>query len=193
MSFEGEQVFFTNQNLVNPDASINDHNQSHLSMAEAKFMHFIRSVQVDGIFIYREQLKNNALRGQFYLKIDREQLEAFDEQLASNFKNMPGDYLNVFETAVETIYRNDIYDEMNPDLPEAPKFQVQISTNENPLMLRDLQSGLVGKLVCVPAIITQTQKTDIRARKAVWQCKNCGHLKKQQVTTKAQVVSAWLS
>ena len=88
---------------------------------------------------------------------------------------------NVFESAVETIYRNDIYDEMNPDLPESPKFQVQVSTQENPIMLRELQSNLVGKLVCVPGIVTQTQKTQIRATTAVFECVNCGHRKRQKV------------
>lgn len=48
-------------------------------------------------------------------------------------------------------------------------------------MLRELQSNLVGKLVCVPGIITSTSKTQIRARKAVWKCQNCGHLKRVEV------------
>ena len=94
---------------------------------------------------------------------------------------MPAEFLKVFETAVETIYRNDIYDEMNPDLPVSPRFQVQVYTDENPIMLRDLQSNLVGKIVCVPGIITQTQKTQIRGRFVVWECVNCGHRKKATV------------
>lgn len=121
MSFEGEQVYFTSQNLFNQENNQAQDGNTDLNN-EVKFMHFIRSVQVDGIFIYREQLKNNALRGQYFLKFDREQLEAFDEQLAQHFKTKPSDCIKVFESAVETIYRNDIYDEMNPDLPESPKF-----------------------------------------------------------------------
>ena len=48
-------------------------------------------------------------------------------------------------------------------------------------MLRDLQSNLVGKLVCVPGIITATRKTNIRAKQAVFVCGNCGHKKKVDV------------
>ena len=48
-------------------------------------------------------------------------------------------------------------------------------------MIRDLQSSLVGKLICIPGIITSTSKTAIRARKAVYTCTNCGHEKVQEV------------
>ena len=48
-------------------------------------------------------------------------------------------------------------------------------------MLRDLQSNLVGKLICIPGIITSTSKTNIRARTAVYKCNNCGHEKHQEV------------
>ena len=48
-------------------------------------------------------------------------------------------------------------------------------------MIRDLQSSLVGKLICIPGIITSTSKSAIRARKAVYTCTNCGHEKVQEV------------
>jgi DNA replication licensing factor MCM5 len=81
----------------------------------------------------------------------------------------------VFETAVETIYRTDFYDETNPDLDPSPKFQVQVQSSEYPKKLRDLQSDCVGKIICVRGIITSTSKTNIRARKAVYVCFKCGH------------------
>jgi len=90
-------------------------------------------------------------------------------------------YLKVFEKAVEIIYRTDYYDESNLDMEPSPKFQVQISSDENPQMIRDMQSNLVGKLVCVPGIITSTSKTMIKARKAVFTCNNCGHMKQMDI------------
>jgi len=95
-------------------------------------------------------------------------LHAFDDMLVKCFRNNPSDYIKVFESAVETIYRTDYYDEMNPDMEVSPKFQVQIHSDENPKMLRDLQSDLIGKLVCLPGIIVSTSKSTIRARKAVF-------------------------
>jgi DNA replication licensing factor MCM5 len=49
------------------------------------------------------------------------------------------------------------------------------------MMLRELQSNLVGKLVCVPGIITATRKTNIRAKVAVFVCSHCGHRKAMEV------------
>ena len=97
-----------------------------------------------------------------------EHLHAFDDLLVRSFRNGPTDYIKVFESAVETIYRTDYYDESNPDMEISPKFQVQIYSDENPKMLRDLQSDLIGKLVCLPGIIVSTSKSSIRARRAVF-------------------------
>ena len=60
---------------------------------------------------------------------------------------------------------------------EVPKFQVQIQSDENPRMLRELQSNLVGHLVVIPGIITSASKTSIKATKVTYKCKNCGHEK----------------
>ena len=106
---------------------------------------------------------------------------AFDEQLVTMFRQKPANYIKVFEKAVASIYKTDYMDELSPDLYEVPKFQVQVSSDENPIMLRDLQSNLVGKIICIPGIITSTSKTNIRARTAVWKCNNCGHEKMQEV------------
>jgi len=154
--------------LIN--ANVDMGNQDHQSLAESenKFMHFIRETQVNNIFVYREQLQSNSQRGKYFLKVDMDHLHSFDDVLVKCFRNNPSDYIKVFESAVETIYRTDYYDEMNPDMEVSPKFQVQIHSDENPKMLRDLQSDLIGKLVCLPGIIVSTSKSTIRARKAVF-------------------------
>jgi len=85
-------------------------------------MHFIRECQVRNSYIYREQLKNNAQRGNYFLKVDMEHLVAFDDPLVTQFRNNPNDYIKVFESAVQTIYQNDFYDETDPDLEPAPRF-----------------------------------------------------------------------
>ena len=104
-------------------------------------------------------------------------LHSFDDVLVKNFRNNPNDFIKVFESAVEIIYKTDYYDEMNPDMEVSPRFQVQIHSDENPKMLRDLQSDLIGKLVSIPGIIVSTSKSSIRARTAVFCCNNCGHEK----------------
>lgn len=56
------------------------------------------------------------------MKIDIENLMAFDEQLVSLFRQKPADYIKVFEKAVAAIYKTDYMDELSPDLYKVPKF-----------------------------------------------------------------------
>jgi len=168
-----DHIYYTDQQLVQNPAD-QDMGQGDFQIAEHKFMHFVRECQVRNVYIYREQLKSNAQREKYFLKVDMEHLVAFDDPLVTLFRNNPTDYIKVFESAVQTIYRNDFYDEaegMDPNL----KFQVQIHSDENPLNLRDLKSNCIGKVVVIPGIITSTSKTAVRARNAVYECSNCGN------------------
>ena len=63
----------------------------------------------------------------------------------------------------------------------APFFQIHIHSDENPRMIRDLQSNLVGQLVVIPGIITNASRTLIRASNVVVRCGNCGHEKEIKV------------
>jgi DNA replicative helicase MCM subunit Mcm2 (Cdc46/Mcm family) len=53
-----------------------------------------------------------------------EHLQAFDDDLVKLFRSNPQDYIKVFESAVETIYKTDFFDETNPDFEPSPRFQV---------------------------------------------------------------------
>jgi DNA replication licensing factor MCM5 len=58
-----------------------------------------------------------------------------------------------------------------------PIFEVQIRSLENPRMLRNLDSELVGQMVVVPGIITSASKSQIKASKLSIRCRNCGDTK----------------
>jgi hypothetical protein len=45
--------------------------------------------------IYREQLQNNANKGSYFLKVDMDDLNNFDEQLALTLRSYPSDYIPV--------------------------------------------------------------------------------------------------
>ena len=93
-----------------------------LANAENKFIHFVREHQERGTYKYREQLRSNSQRGKYFLRVDMADLLAFDDQLSSQLRNSPTDYLKRFESAVEIIYENDLYDEQDPNLEPNPKF-----------------------------------------------------------------------
>ena len=96
--------------LANPDLQGNQA-ESSLAEAENKFMHFVRETQVNNTFIYREQLRSNAQRGNYFLRINMQDLVNFDDTLNVSFRNNPTEYIKVFESAVDNIYRVDYYDE----------------------------------------------------------------------------------
>ena len=58
-----------------------------------------------------------------------------------------------------------------------PQFEVQIRSLENPRMLRNLESDLVGQMVVVPGIITSASKSQIKASVLSIRCRNCGDTK----------------
>ena len=79
-------------------------------------MHFIREWKKNNTYIYREQLKANVLRQKYFLKVDMGDLHSFDDPLVSMFRNNPTDLISRFESAVETIFKNDIYDGPDSEL-----------------------------------------------------------------------------
>jgi DNA replication licensing factor MCM5 len=58
-----------------------------------------------------------------------------------------------------------------------PQWQVQITSQQNPKMIRDLSSTEIGKMIVIPGIITSTSKATIKATSLTVRCKNCGHMK----------------
>jgi len=56
-------------------------------------------------------------------------------------------------------------------------WQVQISSNQEPMALRHLKSELIGKLVTVKGIIVNASKNFIKGRVIAIQCKQCQNMK----------------
>lgn len=103
-----------------------------------------------------------------------EHLLNFDEPLAQLLRRQPTQVMPALEKAIAKVYKNHYMDE---DVFEEPTFQLQITSAENPRMLRDLQSNLMGQLVVVPGIITAASKTMIKSTSVSIKCQNCGHEK----------------
>lgn len=127
----------------------------------------------------REQLQRNAREGRYYLNISYENLVNFDEPLAQQLRTRPTDVLPAFETAVATVYRNHYM--QAEEGGKVPHFQVQVSSDENYRMLRDLQSTLMGQMVVIPGIVTAASKTSVKATDITIKCQNCGHEKSMQM------------
>ena len=82
-----------------------------------------------------EQLKKNAREGKHFLRVSMQHLLAFDEPLAMVVRKQPTQCLPALEKAISRVYKNHY---MEDDEFEEPSFQLQITSDENPRMLRDL-------------------------------------------------------
>ena len=109
-----------------------------MSQAQLKFMHFVKETREGEVYIYREQLRSNVLRGNYFFRFNLSHLINFDDQLTEQFRMQPAQMLKAFEDAVQEIYKTEIFDEANLDMEEEPSFQVQVHSDESPVMLRDL-------------------------------------------------------
>eukprot|EP00347_Sterkiella_histriomuscorum_P023378 403334862 len=179
--FEGQNIFYSDQQLVGPDGNarnaFQDPDQLPFDQAENKFMHFVLETQDREIYVYREQLQANSNKGQYFLRVNMDDLYNYDDKLSMMIRNHPADFMPVFEKAVQIVYQTHYFHQNFEQGEEVPKFQVQIHSQENPRMLRDLQSHLIGKLIVIPGIITNATRTQIKATAITYKCKNCGHQK----------------
>ena len=79
------------------------------------------------------------------LRISMDHLLNFDNELSKQLRNQPATYLPEFERAIQNVYRNNYQASVEGQdeiagIDSTPTFQVQVSSDENPKMLRDLQS-----------------------------------------------------
>ena len=110
---------------------------------------------------YREQLLNCAKKSIFFITVDLDDLYSFDPSLCQKLRESPSDYLPAFEQAADEYYLSVQPAESGA---ENPHFQIALRSMENPKMLRDLDSCLMGKLIVTPGIIIASAKPVIKAK-----------------------------
>lgn len=170
--FDGGEIFYSDQNQVISQPILNDPMQS-LNDGLLRFRKFLREWQVNQQYIYREQIKDNAANHNYYIEVDFDDLNNFDSIISQQIRFRPADYQPIFEQAVHEVYSG----LANIPIESIPRFQVQIFSNENPKLLRELKSNLLHQLITVSGIIVNSGKAQLKGRKIVLQCKACRHTK----------------
>ena len=120
-------------------------------------------------------MQRNAREGHFFIKVNMNLLLNFDEGLAMQVRTTPETIIPVLEAATKKVFHNNYYETICEPSDPVPEWQVQIFSDENPRILRDLTSNMVGKLIVVPGIITSASRTSIKATKITWKCSACDH------------------
>lgn len=134
---------------------------------------FILDFRLDNIFIYRDQLRENALLKKYYCDVNIGDLIKFNEEIAHRLVTEPADIIPLFETALKRCTHRIVY----PHDPKVqiPEHQLLLHSSAEDVSIRDLDSLAISRLVRVPGIVIGASVMSSKATELHIQCRNCGH------------------
>lgn len=120
---------------------------------------------------FRDTLKRHYLLHKYFLDVELEDLSGFDENLADKLKKQPSEHLQIFEEAAK-----EVADEITSPRPEGETIQdiqILITSNANPVSIRDLKSEMVSRLVKISGVIISASGIKAKTTKISIQCRSC--------------------
>mmetsp|Transcript_136869 Transcript_136869/g.425188 ORF Transcript_136869/g.425188 Transcript_136869/m.425188 type:complete len:750 (+) Transcript_136869:65-2314(+) len=162
----------------------------------SKFMKFVREFAYStpgtsginvGTMKYRDQFQQNCMAGYHYLELNLNDVTAWEDGgvLAHKLHNNPTEFVPLCERALQSLYRELVLKDGDRQA-RVPYIQLQLSCDVDldgtfgtmkPMMIRDLTSMQVEKLVVVQGIVTSVRKPRHKARKVVLKCSSCENVK----------------
>ncbi|KAK4453284.1 DNA replication licensing factor mcm5 [Podospora aff. communis PSN243] len=134
---------------------------------------FILDFRLDNIFIYRDQLRENALLKKYYCDVNIGDLIKFNEEVAHRLVTEPAEIIPLFEAALKRCTHRIVF----PHDPKAriPEHQLLLHSSAEDVSIRDLDSLAISRLVRVPGIVIGASVMSSKATELHIQCRNCGH------------------
>ncbi|KAK9464829.1 MCM2/3/5 family-domain-containing protein [Lipomyces arxii] len=155
---------------------------------EQSFNDFILEFRIDNDFVYRDQLRENILVKKYFLTVDIAHLISYNEDLAHKLANEPSELLSLFEAAVRKVASRIVFPgqgitpadaEIQEDFKnEIPSCQVILTSNANPLPIRDLVATHISKLVRIPGIVIGASTLSSKATVLHLMCRSCQHVER---------------
>ncbi|KAL9617632.1 MAG: hypothetical protein Q9160_007598 [Pyrenula sp. 1 TL-2023] len=140
---------------------------------QANLREFILSFQLDNAFIYRDQIRENALVKQYYCDVDIAHIISFSEELAQRLTSEPSDIIPLFEYALKQCTQRIVYPHQKD--VELPQHQLLLHSSVEHVSIRDLDATNVSHLVRIPGIVIGASTMSSKATSLAMQCRNCGH------------------
>ncbi|KAK4127634.1 MCM-domain-containing protein [Parathielavia appendiculata] len=135
---------------------------------------FILDFRLANIFIYRDQLRENALLKKYYCDVNIGDLIKFNEEIAHRLVSEPADIIPLFEAALKRCTHRIVYPhEPNVKLPE---HQLLLHSNAEDVSIRNLDSLTISRLVRVPGIVIGASVMSSKATTLHIQCRTCDHV-----------------
>jgi len=138
-----------------------------------KLRDFVLAFQLDGAYIYRDQIRENVLVRQYYCDIDIAHLISYNEELAHKLTTDPADIIPLFEAALKQCTQRIVYPHESEI--ELPPHQLLLHSSVSHISIRDLNATNVSHLVRIPGIVIGASTLSSKATLLSIQCRNCGH------------------
>ncbi|RVW43691.1 DNA replication licensing factor MCM5 [Vitis vinifera] len=135
-----------------------------------KFKEFIRGFESDkNVFPYRESLVHNPT----YLRVDMEDLHAFDADLPAKLRSSPADYLPLVHWTLALVAG----ETGELEEPMTGEVQILLTSKEDSVSMRSLGAQFISKLVKIAGITIAASRTKAKATYVTLLCKNCKNVK----------------
>lgn len=177
MSYERPEVYGAQ---VLPGEEPEDNSFNEITKA---FRSFILEFRLNTQFIYRDQLRENLLIKNYFLKVNSEHLIGFNEELNKKLTDDPAEMIPLFENAITDIGKRIAY-LSNEEVPtDFPNCQLILFSNASKTSIRDLDSEHISKIVRVSGIIISSSVLSSRATQVQLLCRNCKHTMRLKVSS----------
>ncbi|KAK2593856.1 minichromosome maintenance protein 5 [Conoideocrella luteorostrata] len=132
---------------------------------------FILDFRLDNNFVYRDQLRENALLKKFYCDVNINDLINFNEELAHKLASEPAEIIPLFEGALKKCTHRIVFPhEKKIDLAD---HQLLLHSDADDVSIRNLDSMTIARLVRVPGIVIGASVMSSKATQLHIQCRNC--------------------
>lgn len=154
-------------------APINDSFGEQRTDVIAKLKEFLLTFQIDGVYLYRDQIRENVPVARYYCDVDVAHLISYSEELAHRLISDPSGTIPLFETALRQCSQRIIYPQQ-PDV-KLPQHQLMLHSSIDHISIRDLTADNVSALVRIPGIVIGASTLSSKATALAIQCRNCQH------------------
>ncbi|RSM15248.1 DNA replication licensing factor mcm5 [Fusarium oligoseptatum] len=134
---------------------------------------FILDFRLDNNFVYRDQLRENALLKRYFCDVNINDLISFNEDLAHRLASEPAEIIPLFEGALKKCTHRIVF----PHEPKAeiPEHQLLLHSDADNVSIRNLDSMTIARLVRVPGIVIGASVMSSKATELQIKCRNCQH------------------
>ena len=149
--------------------------QNSRTQTQTQLRQFILEFRLDNAFIYRDQLRQNALVRQYYCDVDLAHLISYNEELADRLTAEPTEIVPLFEAALKQCTNRIVFPSLSADKADLPEHQLLLHSSAAQTTIRDLDALQISRLVRIPGIVIGASALSSKATALTVQCRNCQH------------------